>query len=57
MRHVFVESNWVYDFCSPRHRRKPEVERLLERAAADDLRLYVPAICLREGGESVRRPA
>ncbi len=55
MKHVFVESNWVYDFCSPRHRRKPEAERLRDRAAAGDLRLHVPAICLREGGESVRR--
>jgi hypothetical protein len=55
MKHVFVESNWVYDFCSPQHRRKPEAERLRERAERGNLRLYVPGICLREGAESVRR--
>lgn len=55
MKHVLVESNWVYDYCSPRHRRKPEAERLRERAEAGDLRLHIPGICLREGGEAVRR--
>ncbi len=55
MKHVFVESNWVYGFCSPRHRRKPEAQRLRERAERGDLRVYIPGICLREGSEAVRR--
>lgn len=55
MKHVFVESNWVFDVCSPTHRRKPEAERLVERAKRGELELHLPGICLREGSESVRR--
>jgi hypothetical protein len=55
MKHVFVESNWVYSYCLPQHRRKPEAERLLERVTAGDIKLYVPGICLREGADAVRR--
>gem|GEM_PF-6455922 len=55
MKHVFVESNWVYDFCSPVHHRKPEAERLWKRALARELRLHIPGICLREGAEAVRK--
>jgi hypothetical protein len=55
MKHVFVESNWVYDYCSPRHLRKPDAESLAGRAANGELVLHVPGICLREGASSVRR--
>ncbi len=55
MKHVFVESNWIYDYCSPKHLRKPDAERLAERAAQGALVLHVPGICLREGASSVRR--
>lgn len=55
MRHVLVESNWVYECCAPTHLRRPSAERLLLRARAGKLRLHLPAICLREGGEAIRR--
>ncbi|MCU0694562.1 MAG: hypothetical protein MUF54_24545 [Polyangiaceae bacterium] len=55
MKHVFVESNWVYDYCSPRHLRKPDAENLAGRAANGGIVLHVPGICLREGASSVRR--
>ena len=55
MKHVFVESNWVYDYCSPQHLRKPDAEILVGRAARGEIVLHVPGICLREGASSVRR--
>lgn len=55
MKHVFVETNWVFDFCAPAHGRKPEAEALAERAEAGELTLYLPGVALREGAETVRR--
>ena len=55
MKHVFVESNWVYDYCSPQHLRKPDAEILASRARKGEIVLHVPGICLREGASSVRR--
>lgn len=55
MKHVFVESNWVFSSCAPKHLRRPAAERLLERARAGELRLYLPAVCLREGGDAIRK--
>ena len=55
MKHVFVESNWVFEYVEPEFKRKPAAAALVERAARGELRLHVPAICLREGAESVRR--
>jgi hypothetical protein len=54
MRHVFVESNWVFSSCAPRHLRSPFAELLLQKARAGELRLHLPAICLREGGDAIR---
>lgn len=55
MRHVFVESNWVFACCAPRHLRSPFAELLLQKAQAGELRLHLPAICLREGGDAIRK--
>jgi hypothetical protein len=55
MRHVFVESNWVFACCAPRHLRSPFAELLLQKARAGELRLHLPAICLREGGDAIRK--
>jgi hypothetical protein len=55
MRHVFVESNWVFACCAPRHLRSPFAEQLLQKARAGELRLHLPAICLREGGDAIRK--
>jgi hypothetical protein len=55
VRHVFVESNWIFEFCSPRHRQGEQALELLRRATTTELVLHVPAICLREGAETVRR--
>ena len=55
MRHVFVESNWVFECCAPRHLRSPFAELLLQKARAGELTLHLPAICLREGGDAIRK--
>jgi predicted nucleic acid-binding protein len=55
MKHVFVETNWVFQYCAPVHRSTPESRRLVERAALGELSLYVPAVSLREGCDSIRR--
>jgi hypothetical protein len=55
LSHVFVESNWVFEYVEPEFKRKPAAGRLVARAAAGELVLHIPAICLREGAESVRR--
>ena len=52
MRHVFVETNWVVACSAPAHNKTPAALELLERAAAEELTLHLPAICISEA----RRP-
>lgn len=52
MRHVFVETNWVVAYAAPAHHKIPAALELLSRAASEDLKLYLPVICLSEA----RRP-
>lgn len=55
MKHVLVESNWVFDFCAPAHRRTPDAVSLANRAARGELTLHLPHVALREGEEAIRR--
>lgn len=55
MRHVFVESNWVFGCCAPTHRQLPEALSLIEEARNGNISLHVPSICLREGAEAIRQ--
>ncbi|WP_437709674.1 hypothetical protein WMF45_34545 [Sorangium sp. So ce448] len=52
MRHVFVETNWVVDYAAPAHHKKKAAVDLLDRAAAGEIELHLPSICLNEA----RRP-
>jgi len=52
MRHVFVETNWVVDCAAPAHHKNPAALELLARAATEELRLYLPVVCISEA----RRP-
>jgi hypothetical protein len=52
MRHVFVETNWVVAYAAPAHHKIPAALELLNRAASEELKLYLPVICLSEA----RRP-
>ncbi len=55
MRHVFVETNWVVDWASPAHHQKPAAAELLERAQSGEVRLHLPAICLHEARNPIRK--
>lgn len=46
MKHVFVETNWVVDFCAPPHRVIPAAFDLASAAANQEIRLYLPSVCL-----------
>jgi predicted nucleic acid-binding protein len=52
MRHVFVETNWVVEYAAPAHRKTPAALELLDRAAREEIGLYLPVICVSEA----RRP-
>lgn len=34
---VIVESNWVYEYCAPAHRRTKDAQSLVARAAAGEI--------------------
>jgi predicted nucleic acid-binding protein len=52
---VLVETNWVVDVTAPAHLQSPQAVKLLQRADANELKLFVPAICLTEARETVPR--
>ncbi len=52
---VLVETNWVVDVIAPAHLQSPQAIQLLQRAQADEFKLYVPAICFTEARETVPR--
>jgi hypothetical protein len=52
MRYVFVETNWVVACAAPAHHKTPAALGLLERAASEELKLYLPSVCISEA----RRP-
>jgi predicted nucleic acid-binding protein len=52
MRHVFVETNWVFGYAAPAHHKQDAAVKLLDQARRNELRLHVPALCLMEA----RRP-
>lgn len=52
MRHVFVETNWVVAYAAPAHHKTPAAIELFDRAAKEEIKLYLPAICIAEA----RRP-
>jgi predicted nucleic acid-binding protein len=55
MKHVFVETNWVFEYGAPAHLRSSVALSLAEKASAGDLRLYIPSICLTEAARAVRK--
>lgn len=53
MLHVFVETNWVFDYAAPGHHKGLEAVSLLERARANELQLHIPALCLTEARHAI----
>ncbi len=54
MRHVFVETNWVVDYCAPAHQRTLAAINLLEAAKSGTIQLHLPAPCLAEARSVIR---
>jgi predicted nucleic acid-binding protein len=54
MRHVFVETNWVVDYCAPAHQRTLAAINLLEAAKSGTISVYLPAPCLTEARSAIR---
>jgi hypothetical protein len=52
MRHVFVETNWVFGYVAPAHHKRLDVVELLQRSRSHELLLHLPSPCLTEA----RRP-
>lgn len=55
MLHVFVETNWIFAYAAPAHRRTPAACELLARAGRSELMLHVPAFCLVEARRTIRQ--
>lgn len=54
VRHVFVETNWVFDCIVPEYQRTPQALRLLRLAQEGKIALHLPAISLREAADTMR---
>ncbi|MFN9869117.1 MAG: hypothetical protein ACK568_19105 [Pseudanabaena sp.] len=52
---VLVETNWVVDIIAPAHLQDPQALKLLNRASAGEIKLYVTEIFFAEARETVPR--
>jgi hypothetical protein len=52
MRHVFVETNWVFGYAAPAHHKRLDAVELLRRARDGEVELHLPSLCITEA----RRP-
>jgi predicted nucleic acid-binding protein len=55
MKHVFVETNWVVDYCAPAHRKGFAAAQLLDSARSGTLQLHLPSPCLAEAAGVIRK--
>jgi hypothetical protein len=53
MRHVFVETNWVFAYVAPAHHKSLDAVELLQRTRAREVRLHLPAPCLTEARQAI----
>jgi len=54
MKDVFVETNWVVDYCAPAHQRVPAAVELLKAANSGDIKLHLPSPCISESRSVTR---
>jgi hypothetical protein len=52
--HVFVETNWGFDYAGPAYLQKPAAVSLMEKAVAGEIYLHLPAICLTEARRAIQ---
>jgi hypothetical protein len=55
MRHVFVETNWVFGYAAPAHHKRLDAVELMARARANEVRIHLPAPCLTEARQPIMR--
>jgi len=55
MKHVFVETNWVVDYCAPAHKQALAAIRLLHSARSGTIQLHLPSPCLSEAAGAIRK--
>jgi hypothetical protein len=48
VQNVFVETNWLVGCLAPAHHKVPAALELLKRADREEVRLYLPSICVAE---------
>jgi hypothetical protein len=53
MRHVFVETNWVFAFVAPAHHKLADAVELLDRTRRGEVHLHIPALCLTEARQPI----
>lgn len=53
MRHVFVETNWVFGYAAPAHHKRLDAVELLQWSRAGEVRLHLPAPCLTEARQPI----
>jgi hypothetical protein len=54
MKDVFVETNWVVDYCAPAHQRVPAAVELLKAANSGAIKLHLPSPCISESRSVTR---
>ena len=55
VRHIFVETNWLFAVAAPAHDRIPAALELLDSARDGRIRIYVPACCIGEARKTIRQ--
>jgi predicted nucleic acid-binding protein len=55
MKHIFVETNWVVDYCAPAHQQALAAIRLLDTARSGTIQLHLPSPCLSEAAGAIRK--
>jgi hypothetical protein len=53
MRHVFVETNWVFCYVAPAHHKRLDAVELLQRSRSGEVFLHLPSPCLTEARQPV----
>jgi len=53
MPHVFVETNWIYQYAAPAHHHVPVAAELLYRAQRGEFTIHIPNICLGEARRAI----
>lgn len=54
IRHLFVETNWLYNYAAPAHHKVPAALTLLERAQRGNFILHIPNVSFAEARRSIQ---